>query len=550
MKEKEKILFLDYIDKISNRKIVDKGWITLRTNVDNLENIKQGGITSILVPNSYVSKLFDSYHWDVHDPENCGNPGFIQHYKKGKEIIEYYRYNECEIEPIILSRNFNNIKPFYLELSEEFRLFFNLYEKYKNETDKTYIYINDNGDEEEAVCIRGHVVKAKIKFIKEYISARNMNLVTLYDLMRFSEKTMDELDVKSIDETKTNKKTFIYNHMIRDISDMKIRKDKTQSWITAKVLIDQIENYKPNVYGPFSEKKYEDFIIGVDNNGDNICFTCDPQKNDNFFGKNPGAPSFLTPVYFDKKVLKKYYDDNLKYKVKDSLIECSALWSLKIDNNHSDYVVVFLKDLGTLHYNEQLYWKSFNIQPGGGLSYTAYQRSILGKFADPVSADLYFKRKFNSFNSKWFKKYGWDLFKPLSKEDMHHLDSLHIIVDNNQQEFDKQIQSLVKIIIDSLNEKELVKNSVTKRAEMKGIDKFEQFLLDKSYNYPTMIEFMRCLQTLRSTSVAHRKSSTKKDFTNVKTYFGIGKKRLESVLDDIIEKVIMIFNTLEEQFLK
>lgn len=70
-------------------------------------------------------------------------------------------------------------------------------------------------------------------------------------------------------------------------------------------------------------------------------------------------------MYFStKEVLKKYYDKPQKYKVEDNYIRCGNLWGLRIDNNHKDYVIVFLGDLGShLSQNEQLYWRHFNIPP-------------------------------------------------------------------------------------------------------------------------------------------------------------------------------------------
>ena len=74
------------------------------------------------------------------------------------------------------------------------------------------------------------------------------------------------------------------------------------------------------------EKTYVDFIIGIDENGKEIRHTCNPKELNNYFGANPTAPHYLTPVYFDSAVLNKYYSKPEIYKVGDGIIRCGVLW--------------------------------------------------------------------------------------------------------------------------------------------------------------------------------------------------------------------------------
>jgi hypothetical protein len=48
---------------------------------------------------------------------------------------------------------------------------------------------------------------------------------------------------------------------------------------------------------------------------------------------------------------------------------------------------------------------------------------------------------------------------------------------------------------------------------------------------------------------AHRRSTQNKKALETLRYFGVGKKNLKDVLEDIIIKVIWIFNTLENRLL-
>lgn len=317
-----------------------------------------------------------------------------------------------------------------------------------------------------------------------------------------------------------------------------------------KKLIAGLKNFKPDFLGRSEDKKYEDYIIGIDDDGKEIFHTSNEVELSNYFGKNPGAPHYLTPVFFKKEVLNKYYDNPEKYEVEDGFVRCHGSWLLRLDNNHAKYVVVFLGDLGHLHNKEQIYWKSFNVAHQGRVSGTAWKRGFKAEFADPEQPDLYFKYKFGIFQEAWHKKYGWYLFKPLSKGDEHHMKSLHTPATNDQKEFDAQILSLTKIMIDSLNEKELMKGLTITKKSPKGLYKLEAFLLSKFPPFKGLLEFLRKLQSLRSLSVAHRKSEKKVDYKKVREFFEMEKKDLPEVFEEIIIKAIWTLNTLENHFLK
>lgn len=138
------------------------------------------------------------------------------------------------------------------------------------------------------------------------------------------------------------------------------------------------------------------------------------------------------------------------------------------------------------------------------------------------------------------------MFLPLPKEDEYHLKTLRIPLTNEQKEFDDQILSLTKILIDALNEKELAKELTSVKDEAKGIDKLDAFLQSKGVKLENMIQYMRDLQSLRSSGVAHLKGSK---YERIKQTFGIGEKNLTDVFDDIMIRAIWTLNSLAKAFL-
>ena len=161
-------------------------------------------------------------------------------------------------------------------------------------------------------------------------------------------------------------------------------------------------------------------------------------------------------------------------------------------------------------------------------------------------------------------KYGWSLFKELANDDQYHFETLHLMgQDNDQKEFDGLIQSITKLLIDSLDEKQLAKaidptNSDVKKflTEKKvkelspsniqgGITKFECFLISEQVQNSDLVKLLRKVQELRSSTVAHRKS-TKQD-TKTKElfdFFGIPQYSDKIVWLNLLNRLNEMFRQL------
>lgn len=551
MDERDYVLCEDIKDRIS-KKFIENGWIT----------VSDYGIHSALVIDENVLEVLENYCWDLR--RGAGMPGVSVRYVNEKPIVNYDRLGHNKYEPFVFYRDGYGTHPSYIELSEEFRLYHNLHEKYISEEEKNYVVMN-NGSEEIVAKLSNISLYIKAKYVKDYLAIRKINLLIFFDIENYGSSTYSELNITLVNNQIIKGDNYIYNYtnMFEFLNEEK----KSCGWIMGKCVL----RYEQKTdYDPFERdnNQYLDYIIGYDDNGEELRHTCNKDFLSNYFVQKENEPLELTPVFFSKDVLNKYYANPNKYTVSDGLITCDGSWSLRVDNNCKEYVVVMLVDLGTLSYKEQLYWKGFNIAPPhkGCLSYTAYQRWIKGAWCNPISPDFVFKQKYQSFNRKWYEKYGWYLFLPLINEDEHRFKTLHCLTTlDNEQDFDEQILSLVKLFIDSLNQEELIKNirveekevidflekrNVQNLKEIKtGIDKFELFVLSQQYSIPDMFDFLRKLQALRSFDVAHRKSSDKSKRKSIINFFGLDTKHKQEILDDIFRDTVKTISTLEDLFI-
>ncbi|GEP52802.1 hypothetical protein FNO01nite_34740 [Flavobacterium noncentrifugens] len=514
-------LLKDKIQDIQTKFLLKNGWLKIYESSHEDHN-DSAGIYCCLVSNDYLSNFTENYHWPIH----IGSEGKPSVFGDNS----YKTYAEEGLEPFIFSRSFslqqNPVR--YIDISEEFVLYFNLYETGSDKQNRKFLYIDDYGEQDEVMIIEPNLIKIKIKYLKEYITIRDMHFVICFDYMRLVKKVPSDWEL-NFGESNISEAGINYNHLIRNLGGT------TQSWILGKVLIEP--NSIKKTHFDLDKSKCEEFIIGYDENGELIFEKCDAEEN------------HFTLTFFKKEVLDKYYNNPESYDV-ESMSVNSKFFHLKIDNNVRTYVPVFLRDLRILPHKEQLHWKQYNIAPeeGMGISRTYYTTMIEGNWAENSEAvDLFFKEKFTEFNEKWKAKFGYYFYKPLSKKDEYIFKSLHSISSNNIKSFCEQTLTIVKLTIDRINENEISKG-LEFPPNTKGITKLEKFIESNEMKIPQMFEFLRHLQNLRSGLIAHSFSETNKECKKALEYFEVDKKEYTEILDDILEKSIFTLNTLSKKF--
>ncbi|MCA6443574.1 MAG: hypothetical protein IM600_09130 [Bacteroidetes bacterium] len=497
---------------------IKDGWLTI------YESSEDDLIYCCLVHNSKIDEYKTDTDW------------VITPYYEGKPAVfgdgTYKTYSEDGYEPFIFIKhfNFNNGGEKYVDISEEFVLYFKLYERAESKQNRKYFFIDELGDLDEVINVEPNRIRIKLKYLKEYIAIRQLHFAVCFEFMRVGNIDISENKIEFIDKDFKGE-NYIYNHLIRPLDG------KFQSWILGKKIISFDPSKSKSYHFDYENQVYESFITGYDEEGNEVYQDCS-KTNEKYF----------VVTYFKKDVLNKYYNEPQKYEV-DGWYVKSNFFSLKIDNNNEDYVAVFLIELGYLPYKEQLHWKHYNIQPQKGISHAYYQTMIEGNWVDhPETPDLFFKHKFEQFNKKWESKFGWRLYKALAKEDEHLFKALHIPTSNNVKSFCEQILSIIKITIDRLNEAELAKQ-ITLEENDKGITKLEKFLAVHQMKIPDMIIFLRHLWNLRSGLLAHSFSNSNDNCKKAIKYFGIRDDSYVEVAKDIFTKSIFTLNTLENKLL-
>ena len=500
-------------------------------------NKKEFGIYCALIPSIQVERALSKSSWDLQFYE--GVPCVV-----GVSPFQYLRYGDDNgIEPLVVNRDFNESqtnygkRARYSEISEEFRLFHNLY--HDSEKDE-YIKIDDEGNEHLVAVVEPDCIQIKLLEIRQFLAVKRMHLSIQFSFqgdLKYSpeEIGISEDEMVGEDETKPIRKATTdgdicwWHWQSRGYNDIRM--------LEGKRFIEPLPESQSVFPGFAEEPKYVEFIIDVDENGKEIAHTSD-------------APHRLDPVHFRKQVLDKYYNKPSMYSVEDSRVSC-PWWAVRIDNHHEDKVIVLLRDLSSLPYMEQQHWRTYNIPPDGNLSETYFERYLKGSFtATSDRPEHLFKHRYAHLQKDSEKYLGWQLLRPLPPGDEYHLNTLRIPSTEEQGNFDTLVSGLTKILIESLNQKELRKLISLEQEQNLTPDQKES--LERSIGCLKIalsccgvedaaehITFLQKLQDLRSTGTAHLKG---RKYQKIASYFDIESKGLRAVFAGILSKALDILD--------
>ncbi len=215
----------------------------------------------------------------------------------------------------------------------------------------------------EVVRFREHSVEIQLRYLLQFLAATRLHLAIFFDIVRYSRLQLESIPESQRILTHADDRSRYFRHVVQCDFSLGF---PTFSRLLGKVIVSPPPMEQCGKW-PFAEAQPEPevpFVIGVSLDGTMLEYTSDPSKLSNYFGANSGAPHYLTPVYFRKEVLSKYYADPDRFAVSDGGLGCLSLWSIQIDNNHATHVSVFLGDLGRdLPYEERLHWRQFNVPP-------------------------------------------------------------------------------------------------------------------------------------------------------------------------------------------
>jgi hypothetical protein len=155
---------------------------------------------------------------------------------------------------------------------------------------------------------------------------------------------------------------------------------------------------------------------------------------------------------------------------------------------------------------------------------------------------LVFKDEYRRFSADWTAKFGWSFFLPLAPGDAHLADTIRIPVTNSQGEMDEQVLCLTKLLVDSLNERDLARAVTSLPEGAKGIAKLDAYFQANGFeDGKAIVQFLRDLQLLRSTGSGHRKGSA---YDKTVAKLGVDPRRKPDAVSRLLKEGVAMIRAL------
>lgn len=446
-------------------------------------------------------KILSHGGWDF--SKGDGHPVFSCH----EQDVQYIRsYKAPEFEPLVILQHFYSAVPDVLHISEEFKLLMNLWQDPKS---GDYYEIKDDGSKNLAIRYKGKRIEVRTPLLKRYMAARQLDAVLFIDTRASVEYAGDVADFSDLEFEGQVSNELMY--LSQSVGRLPPSDARLGSLVFAKRILPAPPQETCRIW-PWDEadpSDYPEFIIGEDEYGKPVKYTCDPDRLANYFGKNSDAPHCLTPVFFKREVLQKYYDDSELYTVSDGYLSCSHLWGVKIDNEFFNIISAFLGDIGRDIPSEHwTHWLSHNVPPTQRMSDVGVRRAFFGQFAESENPEHRFKLAYDQLQSSWDEHWGWRLHRKAEGPDAGVLQRLRIPVNDTDAELRTQSINLALVLVDYLNEKNLASYLSDAKGD-KGIAKFKKFLEAQSYQHTERdIRLLQRIQRMRSRIAAHSSGSS------------------------------------------
>lgn len=437
--------------------------------------------------------------------------------------LDTFRLPSCDINLIVIKRSYDQLKPDHIEISQNIRYYFNLYE----ENSGKFSYRNQEGNESIVIESFDNCVKIRRDILNEYLFQKKLVLALYIESRRFSQNSLEKLSISELKE-ELQDNHYYYSRFV--MSGDSMTSYQSLGWLYGKKII------FPTARLSKKKEKYQEFIIGTNLDGSEIKKTCYPYVDFSIF---------LTEVFFNRQVLEKYINDPEKYTVSDNCIRFATIWHLPVDNHLSEYVMVYLGDLGkALPEKERDYWLSYNIAPHGKTgSHINYKRSLLCMSIDSDSPDFVFKTKYQSFNEQHKNCYGWCFFKPFYKDE--YCFKCLTICDETIESFGSQMNNLDKILIESICTKQIDKHIEPEKNE-RSISKLIKYLKSlQILRYEHQIKNLKTIHELRNIK-PHIKGTT---FEKLRDKYVLIPGNYRKVFLERLKEAIEFINYLENHLI-
>jgi hypothetical protein len=202
---------------------------------------------------------------------------------------------------------------------------------------------------------------------------------------------------------------------------------------------------------------------------------------------NDGA---LTPVFFKKEVLAKYYDEP-GYEIVYSSDTYGTIYHvsemvLSFGINRNEKVIVWLKDLDRITENNKYHFRSYNVKSDHDIGSSFYFSQIMIGYGE-MSTEKKLVKLRSEFQVLFFNKFKFRIFRTDINENKFIKRIIHQIKFNTK-DFEHTINNLNKLFIECINVSDIKNHLLTRNKynskDLEGLRSLKSFEKFIDSNFP------------------------------------------------------------------
>ena len=378
--------------------------------------------------------------------------------------------------------------------------------------------------------------------LDQYLAATHSVLIRMFDSTMFRISEFEHWSDKPEEIFKSDE--FIYRQRLEDGKQGYVR----------GVQIIRPEGRKEDILAPIRSLSNQDdmsehceFIAQDLRNKRITRISTHPSATTNYFqAEGNSLPFEISPVFFKPEVLLRYKSDREKYTVDEEslIISCRGGWSLRtFDFNEAGQVHTYIRYLGELPHEEQIYWLGFNEEPKAGISERAMARDFMGDFSydyiDPLGRVRGILREWWASSLPWWQLREGGLFL-----------QVNVPRTDSKLEWGQAFSDLAKLVIEGFQVRELRGRlndmGTTFAIEERSIKLLERILSSlEVINDDQKLEGLRTVQAIRSQVGAHASGSAAISWSNdAMRQYGSYSAHFEGICETVSVELGMIESAL------
>ena len=270
-----------------NKKFVDRGWITLY----------EDRVFAVMVNDALLETAMEDDTWELGFSDT--RPLINENRNTAWGYSKLYHQG---IEPLVVIQEEKSHHKMQVRLCEEMVLFYDLRIVNNQGGDYDYVMVDEAGYDVVVARYEKGTLVALVKFVKEFIAVKELNLLVQFQFMNSHAKHLVDLGLAEHDFAYYKDTGATLSYSLKDDAGLLLGHNTT-AILTGKTVF-RHDNADIKLLWHGHEDGYEDFIVGLDDNGDEITSTCDEHIIPNLFTRKGDEVYALSPAYFKREVLK------------------------------------------------------------------------------------------------------------------------------------------------------------------------------------------------------------------------------------------------------